>query len=110
MKLLKACYKNKKIKNPIKIGDYFIRTISILTTGLPHACIFSRRSSLPIIPGWGITTPSSEIAGDDVGTLGRIHTHHPGLYNIVTADESKQHFLEILVKDPGLEIFTFTFG
>jgi thiol-disulfide isomerase/thioredoxin len=53
---------------------------------------------------------SAEIAGDDVGTMGRLHTHHPGLYKIVTTDESNQHFLEILVKDPGFEIFTFTFG
>ena len=53
---------------------------------------------------------SAEIAGDDVGAIGQVHTDHPGLYNIVTADESKQHFLEILVKNPGFEIFTFTFG
>ena len=53
---------------------------------------------------------SAEIAGDDVGAMGQVHTDHPGLYNIVTADESKQHFLEILVKNPGFEIFTFTFG
>jgi hypothetical protein len=40
--------KNKKI--PTKVGDYFIRTMSILTTGLPHAWTFSR-SSPPRIHG-----------------------------------------------------------
>jgi len=53
---------------------------------------------------------SSEIVGEDVDAMGILHTNHPGLYNIVTSDEPKQHFLEILVKDPGFEIFTFTFG
>lgn len=52
----------------------------------------------------------SENAGDDVGTKGRVHTHHADLYNIVKTDKSEQHTLEILVKNPGFEIFTFTFG
>ncbi|HUU48707.1 MAG TPA: redoxin family protein [Nitrosopumilaceae archaeon] len=53
---------------------------------------------------------TEEFLGDDVGTEGLLHTHHPDLYNVVNADESSQHFLEILIKDPGFEIFTFTFG
>jgi len=52
----------------------------------------------------------SEHAGDSVGTNGRVHTHHSDLYNIVKTDKSEQHTLEILVKNPGFEIFTFTFG
>jgi len=51
-----------------------------------------------------------EIIGKDVGTNGRVHTHHPGLYNIVQSIESEQHILEIKVNNPGFEIFTFTFG
>lgn len=52
----------------------------------------------------------SKSAGDDVGTKGRVHTHHPGLYNIVKTDEPEQHTLEIVVNGTGFEIFTFTFG
>ena len=51
-----------------------------------------------------------EVAGKDVGTEGRMHTHHPGLYNIVQTTESEQHTLEIKVNESGFEIFTFTFG
>jgi len=51
-----------------------------------------------------------EHAGDAVGTNGRVHTHHSDLYNIIKTDKSEQHTLEILVKNPGFEIFTFTFG
>ena len=50
------------------------------------------------------------IAGTDVVTDGRIHTDHPGLYNLVKTTESEQHTLEIKVNNPGFEIFTFTFG
>ena len=53
---------------------------------------------------------TEEFFGNDVGIDGGLHTNHPGLYNVVNAEESSQHFLEILVKDPGFEIFTFTFG
>ena len=52
----------------------------------------------------------SSISGKDVGTLGRIHVHEPGLYNIVQTDTTEEHTLEILVESPGFEIFTFTFG
>ncbi|GBL41858.1 hypothetical protein LBMAG54_08070 [Nitrosopumilaceae archaeon] len=52
----------------------------------------------------------SSISGKDVGTLGRIQVHEPGLYNIVQTDTTEEHTLEILVESPGFEIFTFTFG
>ena len=52
----------------------------------------------------------SSISGKDVGTLGSIQVHEPGLYNIVQTDTSEEHTLEILVESPGFEIFTFTFG
>lgn len=51
-----------------------------------------------------------ESAGDDVGTKGQMHTDYSGLYNIVKTNESEQHTLEIIVNNPGFEIFTFTFG
>lgn len=52
----------------------------------------------------------SSISGKDVGTLGSIQVHEPGLYNIVQTDTTEEHTLEILVESPGFEIFTFTFG
>jgi thiol-disulfide isomerase/thioredoxin len=52
----------------------------------------------------------SESAGDDVDATGVVHTQNPSLYNIVKTDTSEQHTLKILVKNPGFEIFTFTFG
>lgn len=55
-------------------------------------------------------TIDSSISGKDVGTLGSIQVHEPGLYNIVQTDTSEEHTLEIFVETSGFEIFTFTFG
>jgi len=52
----------------------------------------------------------SSIAGKDVRTEGRAHVNHDGLYNIVNSEIPEQHLLQILIDDPGFEIFTFTFG
>jgi thiol-disulfide isomerase/thioredoxin len=78
---------------------FVAKEVNIVTAGEADLEIFLDGKVIP-----------TESAGEDVGTEGRLHSHHPGLYNVVTTDESKQHFLEILVKDPGFEIFTFTFG
>lgn len=48
--------------------------------------------------------------GKDVDASGTVHTSNPGLYNVISTNEPEQHTLEILVNDPGFEIFTFTFG
>jgi thiol-disulfide isomerase/thioredoxin len=53
---------------------------------------------------------SSENAGNDVDTKGQVHTHYSDLYNIIKTNKSEQHILEIIVNNPGFEIFTFTFG
>ena len=50
------------------------------------------------------------IAGDNVGAEGRLHVHHPGLYNIVSSENLEEHLLQIFVDTPGFEIYTFTFG
>jgi len=50
------------------------------------------------------------IAGDNVGTKGRLHVDNPGLYNIVSSENSEEHLLQIFVNTPGFEIYTFTFG
>jgi thiol-disulfide isomerase/thioredoxin len=51
-----------------------------------------------------------KISGKDVGTFGIVQVKEPGLYNIVKTEISEQHTLEIIVENPGFEIFTFTFG
>jgi len=50
------------------------------------------------------------ISGKDVGVDGQVNVHEPRLYNIVQTETSEDHTLEILVENPGFEIFTFTFG
>lgn len=70
--------------------------------------VTDNESDLEIYIDGNLIDPS--IAGDDVGTQGRVHTHHPGLYNIVNSEISENHVLQILVNTPEFEIFTFTFG
>ena len=65
-------------------------------------------SDLQIYIDGKIIDPS--IAGDDVGTDGRLHVHSPDLYNIVNSESSEEHLLQIFVDEPGFEIYTFTFG
>ena len=50
------------------------------------------------------------IAGNDVGENGIVSVNESGLYNLVQTESSEEHTIEILVEDPGFEIFTFTFG
>ena len=52
---------------------------------------------------------SPEYAGIDVSE-GKILVEEPGLYNIVTSKEAASHTLEIIMLEPGFEIYTFTFG
>lgn len=48
--------------------------------------------------------------GSDVTQNGKITTSNSRLYNIIKNTESESHVLEIQVKKPGFEIYTFTFG
>ena len=52
---------------------------------------------------------SSDYEGTDINE-GKIQVDGPGLYNVISSDEAASHILEILVSDPGFEIYTFTFG
>lgn len=52
---------------------------------------------------------SEEYAGNDV-IQNIAHIKEPGLYNIVNSKSASSHVLEIIVNDPGFEIYTFTFG
>ncbi len=50
-----------------------------------------------------------EYSGKDV-ISGELILAEPGLYNIVSSEMASSHVLEIVVNEPGFEIYTFTFG
>ncbi len=50
-----------------------------------------------------------EYSGKDV-TDGKVNVSESRLYNIVTSKKADSHLLEIDVKSPDFEIYTFTFG
>ena len=77
---------------------YFAKEVNIVTAGKGDLTI--------LLDGNPIST---EYAGGDISD-GKIQVKDPGLYNIVTSDEAASHTLEILVSNPGFEIYTFTFG
>ncbi|KAG0511354.1 MAG: Redoxin domain-containing protein [Nitrosopumilales archaeon] len=59
-----------------------------------------------LIDGMPLT---SEYEGNDV-TLGKIMVTEPRLYNIISSKEAGTHLLELIISNPGFEIYTFTFG
>ena len=77
---------------------YFAKEVNIVTAGKGVLTI--------LLDGKPIT---SEYAGSDV-IDSVIQADGPGLYNIVTSEEAASHTLEIIVPNPGFEIYTFTFG
>ena len=52
---------------------------------------------------------TSEYSGNDVSS-GKAILSASGLYNIVSSENANSHLLEIIVNEPGFEIYTFTFG
>jgi len=59
-----------------------------------------------LIDGMPLT---SEYEGNDV-TSGKIMVTEPRLYNIISSKEAGTHLLELIISNPGFEIYTFTFG
>ena len=53
---------------------------------------------------------SAEFSGTDITDTNKLLVNESGLYNIIDADESSSHMLEMNVKGQGFQIFTFTFG
>ncbi len=53
---------------------------------------------------------SKEDSGTDVDLENKITVSEPGLYNIISSNESSSHVLEIKINNPGFRIYTFTFG
>lgn len=55
--------------------------------------------------------PIGEAAGADVDASGRVRIQAEGLYKLIdNPDGAGKHELEIVFEDPGIHIFTFTFG
>ena len=53
---------------------------------------------------------STQYAGHDITSENILSVSEPGLYNIVTSEDSASNIMEIKVKGKGFQIFTFTFG
>lgn len=55
--------------------------------------------------------PVGSAAGADVDARGKVRVQEDRLYKLIdNPDGTGEHTLEIIIKDPGLQIFTFTFS
>ncbi len=55
--------------------------------------------------------PIGDAAGSDLDSNGRVHVKEEKLYKLIdNPDGAGEHTLEIIIQDPGINIFTFTFG
>ena len=52
----------------------------------------------------------AKYSGSDITSNNILRASEPNIYNIVNADDSSSHIMEIKVKGQGFQIFTFTFG
>ena len=77
---------------------YAAKQVNIVASGNAHPEV--------LLDGEPVGPP---YAGSDVSG-GRLQVAGPGLYNIVDGDRPEPHLIEISVRDPGFEIYTFTFG
>ncbi|MFY9300946.1 MAG: redoxin family protein [Candidatus Nitrosotenuis sp.] len=77
---------------------YFAKEVNIVAAGQSELEIF--------LDG----NPISAYAGADVSPDGKVMITESTLYNLVRMEESEPHTLQISVKKPGFEIYTFTFG
>ena len=53
---------------------------------------------------------SSKYSGHDITSGNRLIVSEPGLYNIISSEDSSSHIMEIKISGKGFQIFTFTFG
>lgn len=77
---------------------YFAKEVNIVTAG---------KGDLTILLDGNPISP--EYSGIDISE-GKVLVKEPGLYNIITSDDAASHTLEIIIANPGFEIYTFTFG
>lgn len=78
---------------------YNAKEVNIVTANNAELEIFLDGESLPV-----------QYAGNDITSGNTLSVSEPGLYNIITSEDSASHILELKVKGKGFQIFTFTFG
>ena len=78
---------------------YFAKEVNIVAAGQSELEIFLDGKLI-----------SASDAGSDVKENGIVVTKESTLYNLVKTDDSSPHTIQINVKKPGFEIYTFTFG
>lgn len=80
------------------ILPYFAKEVNIVSGGDSELEIFLDGAKIP-----------EQYSGADIQD-GRVMIKDSTLYNLIKTAESTSHVLEIQVKRPGFEIYTFTFG
>jgi thiol-disulfide isomerase/thioredoxin len=80
------------------ILPYFAKEVNIVSGGNSELEIFLNGAKI-----------SEQVSGADVHD-GKVMIKDSTLYNLVKTTESSRYVLEIQVKQPGFEIYTFTFG
>jgi hypothetical protein len=80
------------------ILPYFAKEVNIVSGGNSELEIFLDGAKI-----------SEQVSGADVQD-GKVMIKDSTLYNLVKTAESSRYILEIHVKQPGFEIYTFTFG
>ncbi len=78
---------------------YFAKEVNIVAAGQSELEIFLDGNLI-----------SSSDAGSDVRNNGVVVTKDSTLYNLVKTNKASSHTIQINVKKPGFEIYTFTFG
>ncbi|KAF6244488.1 redoxin family protein [Nitrosopumilus sp. b2] len=78
---------------------YNAKEVNIVTASNAELEIFLDGEELP-----------EQYSGTDIQTRNILRVSEPGLYNIISNEDSASHVLEIKVTGSGFEIFTFTFG
>ena len=78
---------------------YHAKQVNIVAGNIADLEIFLDGKPIPV-----------EYAGDDIIDGSKVPVEEYGLYNIINSKTAGTHLLEIVVNQPGFEIYTFTFG
>jgi thiol-disulfide isomerase/thioredoxin len=95
------------------LGDRMVLTSDTGTILLPYFAkdlniVAAGQSELEILLDGKLISTSD--VGSDVGENGMVIIKESTLYNLVKTEDSAPHTIQINVKNPGFEIYTFTFG
>ena len=53
---------------------------------------------------------SKKYSGSDISFENKMNVSNPGMYNIISTENSISHTMEIIIQGKGFQAFTFTFG